>query len=451
MKFKKISYLAILVLLGACTKDVLTVSSNQYVLDKLSITNAKSAEAAVYGVYNQLQSTEYYGGAGFGSLNFLLGDNAKWTGSLNYFNNLVTHTYSSDNTAITNAWSAIYATINAANNVIEGVPTVVDPLLTQVNRNRFLGEAYFVRALAYFDLVKTWGGVPIILKPTRTAADGVGIGRSTAEETWQQVKKDLDIAEGLLPATINRNRANKSTVYALRARYFLYRKDWVNAELEASKILNDGNFTPLAGPYSTFFKTKGSKESIFELAASTSDQNSLSSNWLSPADGGVRQWAPNDAIATLLKNPAIGGNRSELIKSLSAADPNNYVGILYYRGTKDDPAYLLRVAEQFLIRAEARAQIGVDLSGARDDLNAVRTRAGIPLSTANTAAALLDAIAAERRVEFALEGHRWYDLIRTGKANEVLGISVNDSYRFLLPIPINDLKADPDLTPNPGY
>lgn len=440
-----------LFLLSACTKDVLDVSSNQYVLDSKAITNAKSAEAAVYGVYNQLQNVEYYGGAGFGSLCFLLGDNAKWTGSLNYFNSLVNHTYSSDNTAITSGWNAIYATINAANNVIDGVPSVVDPLLTQVNRDRFQGEAYFIRALAYFDLVKTWGGVPIILKPTRGTIDGVGIKRSTADATWAQIKSDLDKAESLLPATINRNRANKTTVYALRARYYLYRKDWVNAEAEAGKILNDVNYTPLAGPYATFFKTKGSKESIFELAASTSDQNSLSANWLSPADGGVRQWAPNDAIAALLKNPNIGGNRVELIKSLSVADPNSYVGILYYRGTKDDPAYILRVAEQFLIRAEARTQIGVNLSGARDDLNAVRTRAGVPLSTANTSADLFDAIEAERRVEFALEGHRWFDLIRTGRANAVLGISVNDSYRFLLPIPINDLKADPDLTPNPGY
>lgn len=451
MKIRKISYIASLFFLSACTKDVLTVSSNQYVLSSKAITNAKSAEAAVYGVYDQLQAGDYYGGTSFGPITFLLGDNAKWTGSLNYYNNVVTHTYSSDNTAITAAWAAIYSTINAANNVIEGVPAVVDPALTQANRDRFLGEAYFVRALAYFDLVKTWGGVPLILKPTRSTNDGKGIKRSTIEQTWKQVIDDLDKAEGLLPATINRNRANKSTVYALKARYFLYRQDWPNAELQATKILNDGNFTPLIGPYATFFKNKGSKESIFELAASTSDQNSLSSNWLSPADGGVRQWAPNDAIATLLKNPAIGGNRVDLIKSLSAADPNNYVGILYYRGTKDDPAYILRVAEQFLIRAEARAQIGVNLNGAQDDLNAVRLRAGIAPSSANTKPTLLTAIEQERRVEFALEGHRWYDLIRTGRANEVLGIPASSSYRFLLPIPINDLRADSDLTPNPGY
>lgn len=451
MKLKNLGYLVILSLLPACTKNVLDVSSNQYVVDTQAITNAKSAEAAVYGTYNKLKGGDYYGGTSFGPITFLLGDNSKWTGSLNYYNNLVLHTYSSDNTAIGASWSAIYSTINAANNVIAAIPGVVDPVLTQVNRNKLLGEAYFIRALAYFDLVKTWGGVPIILKPTRGVNDGVGVKRSTVEETWAQVKSDLDLAEPLLLAAIDRNRANKSTVYALRARYYLYRQEWANAETESGKILNDPNFTPLVAPYSTFFKTKGSKESIFELAASTSDQNSLSANWLSPADGGVRQWAPNNAIVALLRDPNIGGNRSDLIKNISATDPNNFVGILYYRGTKDDPAYILRVAEQFLIRAEARAQSGTNLSGALADLNAVRTRANVPLSTAATKADLLSAIEQERRVEFALEGHRWYDLIRTGRANAVLGISTADSYKFLLPVPLNDLKADPDLIPNPGY
>ena len=109
---------------------------------------------------------------------------------------------------------------------------------------------------------------------------------------------------------------------------------------------------------------------------------------------------------------------------------------------------MLRLAEQYLIRAEARAR-QAKIPEAIADLNAVRARAGVGATTATTAAQLLLAIENERRVEFAFEADRWFDLVRTGRAGDVLGVT--DQRRWLFPIPFNDLVADPDLVQNPGY
>jgi hypothetical protein len=126
------------------------------------------------------------------------------------------------------------------------------------------------------------------------------------------------------------------------------------------------------------------------------------------------------------------------------------VQLLYWRATNDNPTYLFRIAEQYLIRAEARAKKATpDLAGAAADLNAVKTRAKVPVLTSTNKAAIERAIEDERRAEFALEPHRWFDLVRTGRAGAVLGVGNADKWIF--PIPFNDLAADKDLVQNKGY
>jgi hypothetical protein len=146
-----------------------------------------------------------------------------------------------------------------------------------------------------------------------------------------------------------------------------------------------------------------------------------------------------------LNNPAIGGTRNTLI----AGSGSSVYGVLYNTtSTSTDPSYVIRIAELYLIRAEARAQQN-NLSGALADLNAVRNRAGVPNSTAATQADILLAIENENSVEFAFEPHRWFDLVRTGRAGAVLGLTNQDYWLF--PIPLSDVLSDPDVTQNPGY
>jgi hypothetical protein len=134
---------------------------------------------------------------------------------------------------------------------------------------------------------------------------------------------------------------------------------------------------------------------------------------------------------------------------LIAGSGSSVYGVLYNTtSTSVDPSYLIRIAELYLIRAEARAQQG-KLTEAAADLNAVRARADVGATTATTQAQLLQAIEDENGVEFAFEAHRWFDLVRTERAGAVLGLT-NRNY-WLFPIPYSDILSDPDVTQNPGY
>ncbi|RYF53665.1 MAG: RagB/SusD family nutrient uptake outer membrane protein, partial [Cytophagaceae bacterium] len=224
-----------------------------------------------------------------------------------------------------------------------------------------------------------------------------------AANAYEQVLKDLNAAEPLVPATVNRNRVTQKTVWALKARLYLYTKQWALAEQYASQVIGDSQNYTLVTPYSAFFanNTATTTESVLELAYTVSNTNNHSNWWLPPALGGRREWAPISELITLLNSAATGGNRNALIAQ-TAAPGNLWYGRLYYRtpvGT--DPAYLIRISELYLIRSEARAQQG-NLTGtnsALSDLNTIRNRSGVAASTASTLNTILLALENERRVE----------------------------------------------------
>lgn len=443
---KNILSMSLVVLLSSCEK-FLEVNPKESISDAVTIVDRTSAETAIRGVYSALASGDYYG-TSFQSIGYLSGDNIQWTGSQSQVQEFINKKVNADNATISSAWVAIYRTINRANNVIVKVASVNDPQLTQALKNQYIGEAYFIRALAYFDLARTWGGVPLITTPTVNPTDNVGIKRSTQAETYAQVLKDLEAAEPLLPATTDRYRATRKTVWALRARYHLYQKEWAKAEEYASKVITDATNYRLIKPFSAFFANdaRGTAESIFEIFYNgTTEVNSHRGQWQPQTNGGTRQWAPNDALVALLNNPAVGGNRSALV---AKDNQNRWYGNLYYRNPASDPSYIIRIAELYLIRAEALAQQS-KLSQALTDLNVVRDRAGIAASTATTQEEVLLAIENERRLEFALEPHRWFDIVRTGRAGAVFGVT--DPSRLLLPIPVQQLLSDKSLEQNPGY
>ncbi|TXK49229.1 RagB/SusD family nutrient uptake outer membrane protein [Pontibacter qinzhouensis] len=443
----KKQFLVVLLLLGfSSCEEFLNVKPAESVSDEVTIVNKLSAETAVRGVYSALASGSYYG-TSFQSIGYLSGDNVQWTGSQSQVQEFINHQVNAENSTIGSAWVAIYRTINRANNVISKVPAVADPTFTQEQKNQLVGEAYFIRALAYFDLARTFGGVPIITAPTISPTDNRGIARASVDETYAQVLSDLEAAEPLLSLTTDRYRATRKTVWALKARYYLYRQNWEQAEEFASKLISDSDFR-LLKPYSAFFagNVRGTQESVFEVFYNgTTEVNGHRNQWQPQANGGTRQWAPSDAVIALLNNPEIGGNRNVLV---AQDNQNRWYGTLYYRTPGSDPSYIFRIAELYLIRAEARAQRD-NLAGAKADLDAVRDRAGLAGAAAASKADLLLAIEDERRVEFAQEPHRWFDLVRTGRAPAVLNIS--DENRLVLPIPIDQLLADKALQQNLGY
>jgi hypothetical protein len=439
----KNAVLSALLLLSVSCKKYLEEVPNNALPTETSITDASTARAAIIGTYDRLQG--YYASS-YPTLGTITTDNVIFNGTLSEYLQLDQNAIPTDNVITVSAYQGIYRTINSANSVIAALPGLADPLLTAAEKNKILGEAYFLRAISYFDLARGWGGVQLQLKPTADLNGLKGIKRSTLEQTYDQVLADLVQAEQLLPEdATTRNRAQKSAARALRARLHLYRKQWADAESYANQVISNSKYS-LVKPYKTFFTAPfQSAESVLELAYSVNDRNSYWNLWYPSSSGGQFTLKPADALVAKLNNPAIGGSRNTLIAGTGAT----VYGVLYNTtATSTDPSYLIRIAELYLIRAEARAQQN-KLADAAADLNLVRARADVAATTASTQAALIQAIEDENGIEFAFEAHRWFDLVRTERAGAVLGITNRNFWLF--PIPYSDIQSDPDVTQNPGY
>jgi len=434
------------ILLTTSCKKVLETEPQSNISDEAVIVDKKSAQAALIGVYDALQGQV---GSNIVSLE-LAGDNVV---NFNAQNRVV-----ADKTASGSGggFSNYYVIINRANFILNKVPPLSDAAVPKADKDQILGEAYFLRGLSYFDLGKTYGGVQIVLEPAVSADAHKGVRRSTLEQTYAQALSDLNNAENLLSATINRNRANKFTAYALKARLYLYTKQWDLAEEYATKSIGNSNFE-LVKPYATFFTTKNSRESILEIAFSTADKSSFYTNWRSPEQGGRYDYIPERGFVGKLLDPGLGGSR----KSLLFQTPQGIYDLIQY-GNQDGTSsiFVLRIAEQYLIRAEARTHKAVpDLRGAVEDLNKIKSRADVPELTYTpqlTVSEVLLAIENERRFELPFEGHRFLDIVRTGRAAEVFG-AVNANLKnpdfWVFPIPQSEIITDPDLAgdQNKGY
>jgi hypothetical protein len=411
-------------------------------------TDLAGANAALTGTYGGLTSVNYYG-LRYPVFSDLLADNIAHLGTFPSFAEFKNRNLQTSNVEVTNMWAAIYATINRANNVIEYTPGVAS--ISDAEKKRILGEAKFLRALAYFDLVRYWGDVPLVLTATKKADESLFVARTPANAVYDQVKKDFDEAEADL-AEGTPSRASKSAARALKARLALYRGQYAEAATLADQVIATSKFS-LLPVYRDVFDVENSAESIFEVSFDNITQGSYAFFFFPGSRGGRNEVGPLGT--TLLtayetgdrRRPASISDGTYQVSGL--AIPAN-VGIKYTKaGTGEDNFRLIRLAEVLLISAEAKARVGTDLAGALTALNRVRTRAGLPASTAATQAALLTAIEQERRVELAFEGHRWFDLVRTGRAQTVLGIT--DARRLLLPIPFRDITNNPKIAQNPVY
>lgn len=430
------------IVFSSCRK-YLEETPNNAIATQSAIVDAGTARAAITGAYDGLQN--YYA-SNYPTLGTITADNVIFNGTLSQYLQLDQNAIPADNVTTVATYQGIYRTINSANSVIQFVPLVTDPLLTNAEKNKILGEAYFIRALGYFDLGRGWGGVQLQLKPTTDLTAAKGVKRSTLAQTYDQVLADLIKAEDLLPDdATTRNRAQKSTARALRARLHLYRKEWAEAENYASQVIANSKYA-LVSSYKNFFASPFlSTESIFELTFSANDRNSFWNLWYPSSAGGQFTLKPSNAVVAKLNSATAGGARNALI----AGTGSNVYGALYNTSaTSTDPSYVIRIAELYLIRAEARAQQN-KLGLAASDLNTIRTRSSVSATAAVTQADILQAIEDENSLEFAFEAHRWFDLVRTGRAGPVLGLT-NANY-WLFPIPLSDILSDPDVTQNPGY
>lgn len=444
---KKIQYIlltAISLSTVSCS-DFLDQKPDNYISDAAVIQTLSSAKAALNGAYHDLASSSYYGGQYFDAGVNLAADNVTWTGSLNYYYDFDTHQYSAENQLLSYAWYAIYATVNQTNQVIDKVTVLNDG--SESERRRIIAEATVIRSLAFFDLARTWGNIPVVKQATSSPTQFDGVKQTKAKDVYQLVVDDVLAIYNDLSESSDRVHVTRSAADAFLARVYLYLEQWDKAEQYASKVIDNGNYA--LGTIQDLIDNKETAESIWELAYSSSFTNQQSTYWRSPDQGGRHEWGPSKELMQLLADPTVGGDRKAFYQDFSSAQvPDYFVGTLYHRSTLDDDVIIFRLAEQYLIRAEARAN-QQNVSGALSDLNIIRRRANISeiVDVASTQE-LLNLIADERRVELALEPHRWFDLIRTGKAESVLGIK---TYQTIFPIPYNDIQADKDLVQNDNY
>lgn len=444
---KKIQYIlltAISLSTVSCS-DFLDQKPDNYISDAAVIQTLSSAKAALNGAYHDLASSSYYGGQYFDAGVNLAADNVTWTGSLNYYYDFDTHQYSAENQLLSYAWYAIYATVNQTNQVIDKVTVLNDG--SESERRRIIAEATVIRSLAFFDLARTWGNIPVVKQATSSPTQFDGVKQTKAKDVYQLVVDDVLAIYNDLSESSDRVHVTRSAADAFLARVYLYLEQWDKAEQYASKVIDNGNYA--LGTIHDLIDNKETAESIWELAYSSSFTNQQSTYWRSPDQGGRHEWGPSKELVQLLADPTVGGDRKAFYQDFSSAQvPDYFVGTLYHSSTLDDDVIIFRLAEQYLIRAEARAN-QQNVSGALSDLNIIRRRANISeiVDVASTQE-LLNLIADERRVELALEPHRWFDLIRTGKAESVLGIK---TYQTIFPIPYNDIQADKDLVQNDNY
>lgn len=353
---------------------------------------------------------------------------------------------------VTTMWSDAYRLVYNVNSLLEGVQgSSLSPTL----KAHLTAEAKFLRAFIYFTMVNNFGDVPLV---TTTNVEVNNIMERTPSATVHaQIIADLKEAQFGLAASYswsqnNRTRANQGAATALLARVYLYMENWAGAEAEATQVINQSIYR-LSDDLKTVF-LKASTEAIWQFSANQNGYTFIG-NILLP-NGDI---APQNVLTPELMDAFEDNDkrRTEWVRvysSETATFPYAYKYTTKTPGANTENDVVLRLAEQYLIRAEARAQLN-NFSGSASDLNVVRERAGLPETTASTRETLLTVIAQERRVELFLEwGHRWFDLKRTGQATAILSVVKGTAWQptdVLLPIPESSILINPNLTQNDGY
>lgn len=451
-------YISIIILFTAIAftscKKILDVVSPNDVADEDVFKNAAGLRNARIGMYATLEDQNYYG-ANYPLIAECYTDNGT-TGGYDVIdlNDIASRTVQPSNIYVENMYIAIYNTIYTANKIINNVDKINDDADEKSN---ITGEAYFVRALANFDLLRMFGehwnktsqyGISIV---TTADAPKTPVARSTVGESYQQIITDLNTAITDLNTDNGKQYVSAAAAKALLARAYLYYGDKANAAKFATDVINDANYELLgAADFPQVYTKKLTSESVFELVFDLQHpsfyntetylrDDALRSDVIFLANGNLNdffQGRPDDARSALVDFDNVD----------VSIQPDGRTQKYRGESTKDNSAYVIRLAEMYLIRAEAKGR-----TQGLADLNKLRNARGMEALTAgdvSTDAKFINAVLDERRAELNFEGHRLFDLARTGKVTTVLGEGVQP----IMPIPQREIAATNGVVAqNPGY
>ncbi len=374
-------------------------------------------------------------------------------------------------------WENIYPLIYITNSAIEQLP---EAQLTNAVKQQLLGEAKFMRAFCYFYLVNLYGDVPLVL--SSDYKKNASLSRTAFKDVYKQIVRDLNDAETLLAdhyldgtllkESTDRIRPTKWAALALLARVYLYTEEYALAEEASSQVINNSSLFSIVSLNDVFLMN--SLEAIWQLQpvglwdpmVNTTEGRLFILPETGPETSNRRYYLNKNLVNSFELQDLRLKNWIDSVKVINDGITTVYYYPYKYKiGYEDMPAteysMVLRLAEQYLIRAEARTILGniTGANSAESDLNIIRSRAGLNPTTANTETDMLAAISKERRNELFTEwGDRWLNLKRTKMIDDVMvhitpqkGSGEWTPYQALFPISRSELMADPFLIQNPGY
>jgi starch-binding outer membrane protein, SusD/RagB family len=450
--------LVLVIMFSATSCDFLELDSpNDLNADKY-FTKPEHAENALIGLYSSMQSPTYYGG-----YYLLMGEPLCENSVTGGFDNVNIDEFgfraiTPTNIIIEETWYGIYNVVANANRLIEGLDRIND--LDAARKDEIEGQARFIRALAHFDLLRFFGehwnnasafGIPVVDEVQKI---GDVEPRATVSNSYTFIINELEAAATLVnqderdPALVN-----EMVVNALLARVYLYNKNYGKAIEYTNNVINDAYSLLPDADYASIFTGRQSSESIFELAFDS--QNRSRYNGLTYSRPDALNTEVNFIAAEELQN-FFTLRPGDVRATLVDFDPDNNDTSIQpngrtqkYRGesSEDSPAYILRLAEMYLIRAEA---LGFANNGIAD-INLLRNARGMGDATAANANEFKKILMDEIRAEFNFEGHYYFDLARVGEIKPG-GIVDTDAYRAILPIPLREITAtDGAVEQNPEY
>ncbi|RPE05902.1 RagB/SusD family nutrient uptake outer membrane protein [Chitinophaga lutea] len=381
-------------------------------------------------------------------------------------------THSTSNDRVSELWREHYVAINSANIAIDRIPNIeMDSEL----RARLVNEAKFLRGLLYFNLVRLWGEVPLVLHEVSSLSkESLYVSRAPVEDVYRQVIADLTDAQGLPPAynSANAGRATGGAAKAVLAKVYLTRKEWGKAAAKAQEVIGGPYGYDLFTNFSDVFNvaTKNGKEHIFsaQCKGGNGQGNRLASSCTpvgipgvaaagtdEPAKGTYELYAANDkrrdvTFFTKLVSPTNGQTYTFPPRFYKYFDP----GTITNPTESNQNVPVIRFAEVLLIYAEAVNEESGPTTAAYDAINRVRARAGLAPLASLSQPGFRKAVYDERRLELMFEFQRWFDLVRTGRLIEALNAAGKTNVQekhYLLPVPQRERDVNPKLSQNKGW
>lgn len=434
---KHILILGLTVLFASSCEEFLEQQPVNLITSDQVIIDGESAGTAVLGIYSGLQG--FYNNDAITHPG-ILSDELDHSGSFPTIAEMDQNEVISTNVTSDNIWFQGYSTIFRANNVLENFANNPEiPGLTDELRTQYTGETRFLRALSYFHLTNLYGNVPVTETtdlPTNEAISQTSRADVLAYVIAEAATAATELA-GVDHGSEAQFRATEWAAKALGARANLYAGNLSAAGALADDIISNGGFA-LESNYADLFQpSTTSDEIIFSVFFSVQDQSGL-----------AFQFLPNGRFEFSVSQKLLDTGDPRVLSGVNGGDQlgRSYVNKYTDVANGSDHTIVFRLAEMYLIRAEAN----IGAASAAADVNTLRSRAGLAdLTTVNQ-----QVILEERFVELSFEGHRWYDLIRTGQVDAVMSVenpSTWQSTDALLPIPQREILLNTNLVQNAGY